>query len=103
MPGVVVYKCPGGGYSLYPDRRDCPGMGPGGTVSIDTGGSGTTRIATRFLGARSKVVDSAELASLYFPATPKPDVLNRRRLILIGVAGFALVLVLLLLARRRKR
>lgn len=102
MPGVVVYKCPDGkNYSLYSDRRDCPRVSAidGGNL----GGSGSTRVASRFLGSRTKTVSQEELASVYHLATPEPEPLNRKKLVVLGIAGFSLVLLLLLLARRKRK
>lgn len=103
MPGVVIYKCPDGvNYSLHSDRRDCPVV----TQAIQLGAGGGTR--TRYLGSHGRFVTEAEAASLM--GTPAAVALadegttvDRNRLLSIGVAAFALVLILLLLAKRRRK
>jgi len=103
-PGVRVYMCPDGvNRSLFPDLRDCPGMKTGPT-GIELGTS--ERAGEQFLGyvphPRSITITDAELAAMSGGnVTPEP--LNTRKLLGIALGAFALLVILILLSRRRKR
>ncbi len=100
-PGVFVYVCPDGvNRSLYSDRRDCPGYASGANVAVDVGAGGGAR--SRFLGARGRFVPLSELAPTLGP-TPEVPALNRNRILMLGIAGFSIALLLIFLARRRKK
>lgn len=95
--GIVVYRCPDGiHYSRYSDLRDCPARSP---IGVDLGATGDR---TRFLGSRGRAVTSyADLGIV--TETPEPETLDRKKLLGIGIAAFAVVLLFFILARRRKR
>jgi hypothetical protein len=63
---------------------------------------GTTGDRTRFLGSRAHVLSPEEAAFVEGPETVKSFV-DHKRLLGIGLAAFAVVFLIFILARRRKR
>jgi hypothetical protein len=95
--GVVVYYCPDRKHiSRYSDLRDCPTS----PISLDLVAGGTR---TKFLGSRRRVLSPDDPLIAELVETPEPEALDRKRLLGVGIAAFALVLFLLLITRRRKR
>lgn len=101
MGGLNIVECPkgtkgpiGGGKYAYTIEGCVPDP-------IDLGAlAGGSR--TRFLGSHARLTLAEEMPS-GFVETAEPPALNRKRIIGIGLAVLAGLLILLLLKRRKKR
>jgi len=101
MPGLNIVECPagtrgplGGGRYAY----NLAGCIPDPILA----GALATGERTRFLGSHARLA-LVEEVPVGFPETAEPPALNRKRIIGIGIAVLAGVLILLLLKRRKKR
>lgn len=98
IDATVWYRCRDG--KLVRNPGDCfenSANGQAGTVELGAGGN-----RTRFLGARGRQ-EFDPTRDVVAVETPKPEALDRGKLLGVALAAFAILVLLAVLAKRRKR